>query len=194
MKPCAVCGQPAAGRCHREGCDETVHSKCMTAHTPSCRAPRGKGGRRPGQKVAMVLKTLNDGNPLPKFTKQQRRYECIVCHKVISRGSGGVCIDCGAHVHSGRCAVDHAKHSSALHVRDVLSASVRTYEREVMQQPPVGLADEQFAEALALPVAEHDAVLDLLGGDWPEAWPVDDPLLAGLRLGDQFRAAEARRR
>ena len=118
MKPCAVCGQPATGRCHRDGCDETVHSKCIAAHTARCVAAWAQ--RR------------------PKPAKPRR----AVWPEVPSPGGD----------------------------------------------------DEQFAEALALPVAEHDAVLDLLGGDWPEAWPADDLRLAGLRLGDQFRAAEARRR
>ncbi|KYH43234.1 hypothetical protein [Branchiibius sp. NY16-3462-2] len=134
-----------------------------------------------------MLKTLNDGRPLPKFTKQPRRYSCVQCRGVISQGVP-TCQDCGAHVHQ-LCAEDHARVSSALHLR-FASQMNRTYERNL---PPEDTSDSDFASALALEVAEHDAVLDLLAGDWPETWPTDDPLLAGRRLGDQFRAAIARR-
>lgn len=104
-----------------------------------------------------------------------RKYECVVCHLEAMRR----CPTCGAHVHP-QCMAAHHRASPFLHKVSPLE------KRVIARVDPEATQSEEFVAAMDLEVDDHDAALDLLGGDWPEAWPTTDIRLLGLRNGEQF--------
>ncbi|GAB3586346.1 C1 domain-containing protein [Calidifontibacter terrae] len=124
--------------------------------------------------------------------KAERVYDCAVCHTVSDTLKIGAtvprCRWCGVHVHQ-KCMSVHAGQNAALHL-GALPLSFGRMEREAIAAvDPVAEQDDRFAVFLSLARDEHDAVLDLLCGDWPEAWPTMDFWLIGQRNGEAFSRA-----